>query len=241
MNKPIIGILGRPDYNKSDRNVTILYDSIRIMVEKLGGIPIVIPPIKPKLYQKINNHIKKEEETKDLDQIINLCDGIILEGGSYFYDYDIYVAKTTHQKNIPTLGICLGMQTMSCAFEGNIEYIKKNKDIHQSKEKNSHNVNINKNSKLYQIINQEKITVNSRHQEYITNTKLNIAGISEDNIIEAVEDPNKNFYIGVQWHPEDMFEYDIVSEKLLMYFIDTCKGEMYANKRNHKDSERNLL
>ena len=39
-------------------------------------------------------------------------------------------------------------------------------------------------------------------------------------IIEAVEDPNKKFFIGVQWHPESLEE-DIYSERLFDTFINS--------------------
>ena len=38
----------------------------------------------------------------------------------------------------------------------------------------------------------------------ISSTNLNVCAVSEDNIIEAVEDPNKRFFLGLQWHPESL-------------------------------------
>ena len=43
----------------------------------------------------------------------------------------------------------------------------------------------------------------------LKNTKLEVVGISHDNYIEAIEDTSKRFFIGVQWHPESMIDYDI--------------------------------
>ena len=46
----------------------------------------------------------------------------------------------------------------------------------------------------------------SLHTEFLNQTK-NVAE-SEDGIIEAIEFQNNKFAIGVQWHPEDLFETD---------------------------------
>ena len=57
------------------------------------------------------------------------------------------------------------------------------------------------------------------------NNLFEIDALSEDNVIEAIEVPNKKYIIGVQWHPESMISYDIVSKQLLDSFIESCKGE----------------
>lgn len=55
-------------------------------------------------------------------------------------------------------------------------------------------------------------------------TKLSQVAYSEDGIIEAIEDKNKRFFIGVQWHPESLME-DRYSDKLFSYFIETLVGK----------------
>lgn len=52
--------------------------------------------------------------------------------------------------------------------------------------------------------------VNSRHKYEIINVNNAIVSArSDDGIIEAIEFPNKRFTMGVQWHPEDLYETDI--------------------------------
>ena len=50
-------------------------------------------------------------------------------------------------------------------------------------------------------------------------TNLDCVAYSEDNILEAIEDKNKKFFLGIQWHPESLLE-DIYSKRLFDYFIE---------------------
>jgi putative glutamine amidotransferase len=110
------------------------------------------------------------------------------------------------------------MQIMALAFNGDLEYI--NNNTHISNKNYVHNINIMKNSKLGSIINKENILVNSRHKEYITKTDLNIVAYSSDGLIEAIEDTDKKFFIGVQWHPESL-KNDLYSKLLFDAFINS--------------------
>ena len=181
-----IGIIGR----NNDDKVTFNNEVIDV-IHKYHCIPIGI-------IANFNNN--PNIEFNKIKKIIDLCDGFILQGGDNYYDVDILIAKYLYKNNIPTLGICLGMQTMAVAFNGNMGIINN----HNSKNKYVHQITINKNSKLYDIIKKNKICVNSRHNSYVLNTNLNIS--ASDEIIEAVEDKNKNFFIGVQWHPESLMD-----------------------------------
>lgn len=107
---------------------------------------------------------------------------------------------------------------MALSFSGDIKKFKTN--IHQSKEEYVHQIKIKSDSKLLSILEDNTIFVNSRHSEHITTTDLNIVAIAPDLTIEAVEDPEKKFFIGVQWHPESL-EKDLYSKKLFDYFISS--------------------
>ena len=98
--------------------------------------------------------------TMDYKKIINniiLCDGIILSRGSLFHHNDFKVIRYLYKKNIPTLGICLGMQGISECFGKRLE-----KDI-ENHYLTNHQIKIKKDSLLYKILKKDKITVNSRH------------------------------------------------------------------------------
>lgn len=151
--------------------------------------------------------------------LLKLCDGFILPGGDY-ETIDFLVIKYAYEFDLSLLGICMGMQSLGKYFNGNLELV----DNHYSKS-DYHFVNIDSLSKIFKILNRSKIKVNSRHKYKLSNTDLKISAYSQDNVIEAIEVPNKKYIIGVQWHPESMISYDIVSKQLLDSFIESCKGE----------------
>lgn len=151
--------------------------------------------------------------------LLKLCDGFILPCGDY-ETIDFLIIKYAYEFDLSLLGICMGMQSLGKYFNGNLELV----DNHYSKS-DYHFININSSSKIFKILNRSKIKVNSRHKYKLSNTDLKISAYSQDNVIEAIEVPNKKYIIGVQWHPESMISYDIVSKQLLDSFIESCKGE----------------
>lgn len=181
-----------------------------------------------KIDEDIINYIKKynvlilgimPDKIDNIKYIINDIDGFIFQGGEIENEYDIDILKYLRDINKPTLGICLGMQQMSM-ISGNIEKIEN--DNHKSIMKYVHKINIISNTKLKDILKKDTILVNSKHRYKVLNTNLSISSLSEDNIIESVEDKSKTFFIGLQWHPEDIQD-DINSKKIIEAFIDACK------------------
>ncbi|MBQ2873486.1 MAG: gamma-glutamyl-gamma-aminobutyrate hydrolase family protein [Bacilli bacterium] len=195
--KPIIGIISRNYYSKTNKKINIVYDDIISSVIKSKGIPIGIP--------------SKEDIYKYLD----ICNGFILQGGDDIDKHNLKTLKILKEKNIPVLGICLGMQEMF--YKNNLI------DIPNHHINSLHEININKNSLLYKIIKKDKILVNSRHKSVIINTNRLISAKNKE-IIEAIEDSSKKFYLGVQWHPENLYNIDINSKKIFDYFIKICKN-----------------
>jgi putative glutamine amidotransferase len=68
----------------------------------------------------------------------------------------------------------------------------------------AHDVIVQRNSLLYKITNKERFPVNTCHSEAIVEAAENllISGRSEDGVVEAIERTDRDFAIGVQWHPE---------------------------------------
>lgn len=190
--KPIIGIVTRKSKSYTGKDIDLVYSDIISSVVKSGGIPIGID--------------------NDIDMYINICDGFIFQGGDDTDNKNIEMISLLREKNIPVLGICLGMQEMGGG-------ILKDIDSHLNK---MHEVIVNKDSLLYRIVGKDRILVNSRHKSAIKDTDLFVSGISDDNIIETIEDNTRRFFLGIQWHPENMYDLDVNSRKIFDYFIKMC-------------------
>lgn len=162
--------------------------------------------------------------TKD---IIDLCDGIIFPGGNIVGHYDIEILKYLRKIDKPTLGICLGMQEMAM-ISGTTVKIENNN--HNSNMDYVHEIKLLDSTKLKEILKKDSILVNSRHIYKVNNTTLNISSYSTDNIIESIEDNSKLFFIGVQWHPEDLRN-DINSKLLVENFIKSCYNMHWKQRR----------
>ena len=71
----------------------------------------------------------------------------------------------------------------------------------------SHKVLFTPKTKLHKILGNFAYT-NSFHHQAIDDVGngLIVSGMTGDDIIEAIEMPSHTFVIGVQWHPENMFD-----------------------------------
>ena len=223
--RSIIGIVGRLYSGESN---IICVEEIRLAVTKMRGIPLLILPVdKDEMSCKI---VYSEEEIKDLERVLSLCDGFILPGGDTWYRLDEVVIDYAIRRDKPLLAICLGMQALSKVLSGEKEKaydntIKNNTLINHLEPNKDyvHSVIIDKNSKLYSIIGEEKIRVNSRHSYHVPELDNTLVSArSSDGLIEGVELKDKKFIIGVQWHPESNLE-DKHSKKLFKAFFDNFK------------------
>ncbi len=209
--KKIVGIIARPDKTIDNNDAFIVNKHVISMLNEYDVIPLVIAPPGKYEYNDINVKIS-DSELNDMLSLVNLCDGILFQGGDDFYEFDIDIVKYLYQKNIPTLGICLGMQTLGYTFNGHTTNVSNHKGV-------THEIIINKDSLLYKIVGKEKIIVNSRHKECLSDTNLFKGAYSLDNVIEEIEDSNKKCFLGVQWHPEDILNED--EKKIIEYFINS--------------------
>ena len=237
--KPIIGMIARPDSASDDDKVICIWEKTRRAVVKKGGIPFLIVPNQDVEYESVRPRDvarMTEEEINDLKSMVDMCDAILIPGGYKWYEFDEVIYNYALDKNMPILGICAGMQMM-CRIDNNKNEValdttvlnETNINHHQREVKYVHKVNIEENTKLFNIIGKNIIDVNSKHNYHVQNvSNLKISAYSEDGLIEAVEYSDKDFVIGVQWHPETMIEYDEYANKIFDEFIN--KAIEYKNR-----------
>lgn len=146
--------------------------------------------------------------------------------------YDIMLFKIAKELKIPILGICRGAQIINICEGGSLyqdlslnnnSYIKHNQQ-HLSNVP-THTININKDTILYKIFGKEEIMVNSFHHQALKKiaSDYKISATAKDGVIEAIENNGEHFILGVQFHPEMLFnDFDII-KKLFFYFINETK------------------
>ncbi len=188
---PIIGITA--DHHEKRHRVGIAYSESIICA---GGIPLILPPI---LSQK--------------DHYLSICDGFVFSGGDdprmeqwgitthtnakpvakERQEFEIALLTSLQEKpNVPVFGVCLGMQWMGLIAGGTLE-----QDLAEP-------------FLLHHIEGEHEIVgelgsgkVHSHHHQALAETgTLSVVATADDGVIEAVQDKDRSWYFGVQWHPE---------------------------------------
>ncbi|HEX6088125.1 MAG TPA: gamma-glutamyl-gamma-aminobutyrate hydrolase family protein [Thermoanaerobaculia bacterium] len=215
MIKPIIGIGSDIQSPKGKRELSFAYMTYCEAVRRAGAIPLVIPP-----------------QPENAEELLSRLDGVLLAGGfdcdpavygeechpscermdTRRQENDLALAAAARRHNVPTLGVCLGLQVMNVAAAGTlIQDIESQHDTeirHASipEDRARHDVIIEQGTHLAGMLPATELNVNSSHHQAVKTLGqgLRVTAHAPDGIIEGVEDPRHPFYLGVQWHPEDM-------------------------------------
>lgn len=213
--KPVIGIGSDINVNPGHRDRAFVYTTYVESLRRAGAIPVLIPP-----------------QPENASEIVKELDGILLAGGDDCdpaeygeerhpsvepmdprrQNNDLSLARAARDHGIPTLGICLGLQVMNVSAGGtlvqDIDSQLETEIQHASipEDRARHDVVIEQGTRLASIVGNRQLNVNSSHHQAIGNvaTGLRVTAHAPDGIVEGLEDPKHPFYVGVQWHPEDM-------------------------------------
>lgn len=223
--KPIIGITPSPVEDKLSHGTFIRYamaSTYTEAVEAAGGVPLVIPPQRGNI----------DEILSTIDGLL-LSGGADIDPARYgdtelhpeTYginplrdELELELVRAAIDRNMPMLCICRGIQVLNVALGGtltqdipdqyptDLEHRQHHIDI--AKEEPSHDVSVTPNSLLARTYGAETIAVNSFHHQAIREIApgLEIDGHATDELIESVSYPESAWVLGVQWHPEMMFQ-----------------------------------
>ena len=204
-------------------------------IEEFGGIPRILYPGVP------------DSEFADID-------GLLLTGGGDIHpdnfdqewhpslkyvneardELEIPLCREKIEADLPVFGICRGIQVMSVAMHGDLyqDVPSQFRDplTHPAKsvgEDSEHEIEIEFGSRLSEIVGKSTDEVNSAHHQAVDEIGEGfvVTARSEDGVIEAMENPSKQFVLGVQYHPERMIrtaEFREHRRKLFEAFINAA-------------------
>jgi putative glutamine amidotransferase len=213
--RPIVGIttyLTPARWGVWDMAAALIpYDYVRA-VEDAGGRALLVPP--------------KEDA---VDETLDALDGLIFSGGSDL-DPELYgqephpetdgivperdraelaLLQAALARDLPVLAICRGSQVLNVARGGDLvqhlpEVVGDEKHKHTPGAWADHDVEIENDTRLGALLGGDRAPVKSHHHQGFgrLGERLRVAARADDGTIEALEDPDARFAVGVLWHPE---------------------------------------
>lgn len=174
-------------------------------------------------------------EISGLPTYAEICDGVLITGShpgnigeQRRRAFEFALIETAMEKNIPLLGVCNGMQMLGVALGGDL--IKSTSTASRTSidhkptdlpTTGAHNVILDPQYRLGKLINEKTVRVNSFHLDVLcAGGRFEIAARSPDGVIEAIVVPDRQYCVGVQWHPEYLLT--IFDGLLFEDFVSEC-------------------
>ena len=171
------------------------------------------------------------EDAQDPDGALDMIDALIVTGGAGDVDpalygqeahpetgpvqeerdaYELALVRPAIERRMPVLGICRGMQVLNVAYGGGIEQHLPDVVGHEDHRHTpgtfaDHEVDLETGSLAARAAGAERTAVKSHHHQGVREigSGLVVTGRSDDDTVEALEDPSCPFVLGVLWHPEE--------------------------------------
>ena len=146
---------------------------------------------------------------------------------------ELPLVEAALERDMPVLGICRGVQALNVSLGGTLTDDLSGHDSLEEgggKKSSYHRVYIAPGSKLAAIVGSGGfVRVNSRHRQGIREAQkapalLASAYSVEDGVIEALESPDHDWVIGVQFHPERRMEVPPQFDKLFQGLVERAGG-----------------
>lgn len=190
-------------------------------VAAAGGAPIVIP-------------IGLGEEA--LQRIYRQLDGLLLPGGDDVaprrYGQEVHpklglvdeardeleltLASWALRDRLPTLGICRGIQVLAVAAGGSLyqdlpsqlEQVQSHDVREHGRDHLAHELIVDPDSRLAGILGPGNVLVNTFHHQAVLDVPSGFAVTARapDGVVEAIEGEGDDFLMGIQCHPEGIWQ-----------------------------------
>lgn len=244
MKRPLIGIIPQLDIENPFRHVR-LFPQYQRSIERAGGIGVMLPFTNDKEVMKemansfdgflftggqdINPELYGQKE----GNYLTMSTGYAPERD----DFESAFYPILKELNKPILAICRGFQIINVLHGGTIlqdlpyEPYDGNFVLHPAWDSEGnfvHEIYVRPNTKLREIMRDDVIPVNSYHHQGIgkVGEGLTISGVSPDGLVEAFDIDDLDYGVGVQWHPEVLFDNNFDDGRLFKSFIEECRKRM---------------
>jgi putative glutamine amidotransferase len=186
-------------------------------VFRAGGRPILLVP--------------NPEDAGDSSEVLDFLDALVISGGAGDLDpelygqsrhpetgpinperdaYELALVAGAAERNLPTLGVCRGIEVINVAYGGTLEQHLPDVVGHEGHRTRGafvdHDVRIAEGSLAARATGNVFEAVKSCHHQGIREVGEGLRATgwaTMDDTIEAVEDPELDFMLGVLWHPEE--------------------------------------
>ena len=207
-------------------------------IEHAGGTPLLVPHV---------------EDMECIDRYLGVLDGLVLSGGGDIDpllfgqephqnmgsvdrvrdEMEFQLTQEALDQDLPILAICRGIQMLNVAAGGTI-YQDIAAEMPQPTLRHSqtgagwyasHTIDILSDSRLFQVFGSPIARVNSFHHQAVRDVAEGfiVTAKAKDNVIEAIESPTHRFALGVQCHPEMMWERHPEALNLFTAFLKACQ------------------
>lgn len=216
MARPIIGLSTyreRAQWGAWDQSADMLPSEYALAIEVAGGIPVLLPPTEP--YDAAAR------------EVLGRLDGLVISGGADVdparYDesalattgtprvdrdaWELALLDAAAEAEIPTLGICRGMQVMAVHAGGHLDQHVPdlvNHDLHNpgGDQYGRTDIKVAAGSHLAALVGDAVSASCHHHQSVRDHPGFTAVAWADDGLLEAIEDPAHRFRLAVQWHPE---------------------------------------
>jgi putative glutamine amidotransferase len=216
---PVIGVIAhkiRPDSQDVSKPMDGQYGDYCRSLVLAGGAPVLIPlelneGAYRAIYERLDGimfpggvdvapHLYGQEPHPQLGQVDDALD-----------ETELLLAQCALADRIPVLGICRGIQLLNVAAGGSL-YQDIAAQVPQTlshacpNTPYAHRVDIEPETRLASALGVLSCWTNSRHHQAIQDIAPSFAvtAHASDGIIEGIEIKGAPFFVGVQWHPENL-------------------------------------